>query len=206
MWNPGDVITWRGVYRAQIWHAMPTFVIKDTQKELVLALVPGSDCMVEENYARGKKNGKRRWHFKEENWKLADFTWHTNRLLFILEPAKYYSTILFWHHDRNEFVGYYINFQLPFTRNDSGINTLDLELDIDIEPDLSFKWKDLDDYMQGIEAGVILRDWVNEIEIAKKEILDRLGKRDYPFDGTWLDWLPDPAWSPPVLPANWDKI
>ncbi len=28
--------------------------------------------------------------------------------------GKYYSIILFWNHGTNEFVGYYINFQLPF--------------------------------------------------------------------------------------------
>jgi protein associated with RNAse G/E len=206
LWKPGDVIAWRGVYRNRVWHAMPTFVVKDTLQGLVLALMPGTDCMVEENYIKGKKNGRRRWDFKDENWRLEKFTWHTNRLLFILEPEKYYSTIFFWNHERNEFVSYYINFQLPFRRTQCGIDTLDLELDIDANPDFSFEWKDLDDYKKGIETGIILPEWVDEIEIAKTEVLDRLAKRLYPFDGSWLNWKPDPNWAPPKLPQNWDKI
>lgn len=206
MWRPGDIVTWRGIYRNRIWHAVPTFVVKDTLQELVLALTPGTDCMVEENYAKGKKNGKRRWDFKDKNWKLTNFTWHTNHLLFSLEPEKYYSIILFWNHGTNEFVGYYINFQLPFRRSHCGVDTLDLDLDIVINPDLSFEWKDEDDYQKAIEAGVIAPKWIREIERAKPEILARLEKRRYPFDGSWLDWVPDPGWLPPKLAKDWDEI
>jgi hypothetical protein len=47
---------------------------------------------------------------------------------------------------------------------------------------------------------------VQEIDIATSEVMERLEKRQYPFDGSWLDWKPDETWSPPKLPANWDKI
>ncbi len=159
-----------------------------------------------EGYSNGKNNGKRRWDFKDKMWTLEKYFWHTNRLLFLLEPNKYYSTILFWNHQANKFVGYYINFQLPFRRSQSGIDTLDLELDLIINPDFSYEWKDIDDYQKAIENEIILPEWIQGIEIAKEEILDRLEKRQYPYDGSWLDWMPDPNWSPPTLPENWDKI
>jgi protein associated with RNAse G/E len=205
-WKYGDEIAWRGIYRNQVWHAVSTVVVKDTLQELVLALMPGAECMVEESYARGKKNGKRRWDFKQEAWKLERFPWRTNRLLYILEPEKYYSPIFFWDHETDRFLCYYINFQLPFERSHCAINTLDLDLDIVIHPDFSYEWKDIDDYEKGIETGVILPEWVDKIEAAKTEILDKLEKRHYPFDGSWLDWKPDPDWSPPTLPEYWDKI
>jgi uncharacterized protein len=66
--------------------------------------------------------------------------------------------------------------------------------------------KNEDDYHKAIEQGVILYEWVQKIEMAKPEVLERLEKRKYPFDGSWLDWKPDPRWSPPTLPENWDKI
>jgi protein associated with RNAse G/E len=206
MWKAGDVIAWRGIYRNRVWHAIPTYVVKDTLQELVLALTPGTNGMVEENYARGKKNGKRRWDFKHEDWRLENFTWHTNRLLFLLEPDNFYSPILFWNHETNRFLYYYINFQLPFQRGHCAINTLDLDLDIIVHPDLSYEWKDIDDYEKGIETGVILPAWVDEIEAAKTKILNKLEKRQYPFDRSWLDWLPHPNWIPPKLPENWEQI
>jgi len=185
---------------------MPTIVIKDSPEEIVLATLLGTDCMVEKSYPNGKKNSKHWWDFKDRNWVLEKFTWHTNRVLTIIEPEKYYAIMLFWNQEHNEFIGYYVNFQLPFVRSHCGIDALDLDLDIDIEPDLSFRWKDEDDYQNAIEHGVVPPEWQQGIENAKPEIFERLEKRQYPFDGSWLDWKPDPYWSPPKLPENWDKI
>lgn len=206
MWKPGDVIVWREIYRERIWHAQSTIVVKDTPQEILLATIPGAARMVEEHYLRGKKNGKRRWDFKTDDWALEKSDWHTNRLLVILEPEKYYSMIYFWDHASNEFLCYYINFQLPFRRTQNSIDTLDLDLDIIVNPDFSVEWKDLDDYQKGIESGVILPEWVKEIEIAKREILGRVERREYPLDNSWLNWLADPLWPLPQLPANWDKL
>ncbi len=207
MCMPGEVIAWSGIFRERLWHAVPSTVVKDTSQEIVLALMPGTECMVEENYARyHKKSEKRRWDYKNEDWMLEKFTWHTNRLLHVIEPEKYYSTVYFWHHESNKFECYYINFQLPFKRTICSIDTLDLDLDIVIHPDFSFEWKDLGDYQRGIETGTILPEWADEIEIAKTEVIDRLEKREYPFDNSWLNWRPDPDWSTPTLPHGWDKI
>jgi hypothetical protein len=68
------------------------------------------------------------------------------------------------------------------------------------------EWKDEDDYQHAIHNEPGFLDLVAPIELAKPEIFDRINKRAYPFDGSWLDWKPDPDWSPPKLPENWDKI
>ena len=206
MWNPGDVIAWRGIYRNKVWHSQTVVTVKDTPGEMALALLPGAECIAPEGYLNGKDVNKRRWNFKDKDWALEKYQWHTNRLLLLGEPEKYYSVILFWNHASNEFDCYYINFQLPFQRSHCGIDSLDLDLDIIINPDLSWHWKDVEDYQKAIEHEVILPKWTQEIDKAKGEIFERLEKRQYPYDGSWLNWMPDPGWSPPKLPANWDKI
>jgi len=181
-------------------------VVKDTLQEIAVTLLPGTECVAPEGYLDGKDITKRRWNFKDKDWKLENYAWRDNRLLILLEPDKYYSTMHFWRADTNDFLCYYINFQLPFQRSHDGIDTLDLDLDLVIQPDFSFRWKDEDDYQKAIDNGVITLEWTQEIEIAKKEVLDKLEKRRYPYDGSWLNWMPDPGWSPPRLPENWDKI
>ena len=206
MWKPGDIVAWRGIFAKRVWHVQPTIVVKDSPDELVLTLLPGTECIAEETYLKGKQNSNRRWDFKDRDWRLEKYIWQTNRLLLIFEPEKFYSTIYFWNNASHKFLCYYINFQEPFRRNAYGVDTLDLDLDIIIRPDLSFEWKDEADYQKAIDHGIIFPDWVQGIETAKQEIFDKLEKRQYPFDGHWLNWMPDPDWSPPRLPMNWDKI
>jgi protein associated with RNAse G/E len=206
LWRPGDIIVWRGTYRNRVWHAQTVIVVKDSAEEIVVALLPGTECIAPEGYLDGKDNNKRRWNFKDKPWALEKYVWHTNRLLILLEPEKYYATMLFWNDKSNEFICYYNNFQLPFRRSHYGIDTLDLDLDLIVNPDFSYEWKDVADYQKAIENEIILPEWIQGIESAKQEIFSRLNQRQYPYDGSWLNWVLDPSWSQPKLPENWDKI
>lgn len=206
MWKSGEVVSWRGIYRERVWHAQTTMVVKDSPEEIVLTLLPGTECIAPEGYLDGKDGTKRRWNFKDRYWETQKYLWHTNRLLLLLAPEKYYSIIHFWDHTSNTFLCYYINFQLPFKRSQYVVDTLDLDLDLIVHQDLSYEWKDEDDYQKAIDHGIIFPEWIQGIEAAKQEIFEKLEKRQYPFDGSWLSWMSDPNWFPPTLPANWDKI
>lgn len=206
MWQTGEAVAWRETFRGRVWHALSAVVVRDSSRETVVAMLPGAQGMVHEDYPKGKKNGKRRWDFKDADWTLETFHWHTNRALQVIEPGKFYSTVHFWDHASDEFLCYYVNFQLPFNRNDRIIDTLDLDLDLVVRPDYSFEWKDVDDYEKAVAAGVIAPEWSDEIETAKTEIFERIRKRAYPLDGSWLDWKPDPRWAPAKLPPHWNEI
>ena len=54
------------------------------------------------------------------------------------------------------------------------------------------------------EPNIIFPEWTLEIDEAVKEIFDKLEKRQYPYDESWLNWLPNPSWSP--SPPNYPKI
>ncbi len=205
-WKTGDVIVLRDIFKNKVSSSFPVIVVKDRPEEIALALIPGAEGFVTEDYSKGKQNGKRRWDFKDKPWKLDNHIWHTNRVLQLLEPQKYYAISYFWNDKSNEFSCYYVNFQLPFQRSHCGVDTLDLEIDLIIEPDFSYRWKDLDDYQKGIDSGVILVEWVQEIKRAQMEVLEKLNEQKYPFDDSWLNWRPDPYWSLPKLPAGWDKV
>jgi predicted RNA-binding protein associated with RNAse of E/G family len=206
MWNSGDPIAWRGVYKQRIWHANSTIVVRDSPEEIALAILPGAQCIAAEGYMNGKEKSRRRWDYVDSEWVLEEFSWRTNRLLSLTEPEKYYSTNLFWDDASNEFLCYYINFQLPCQRTQYGIDTLDLDLDLIIHPDWTFEWKDIDDYEKGIEAGIILPEWVAEIESAKSEVFGKLAGHEYPLDASWLDWKPETTWTPPKFQKIWHEV
>jgi hypothetical protein len=209
-WKIGDSATLRGIYNGRVWYVQSVIVVGDTDEEVVLAVLPGAECAAPWGYINGKHGAQRQWNrwddYKRDNWQMQKYIWHTNRLLVSLQARKYYSTIYFWRDDTGEFLCYYINFQLPFKRSHAGFDTLDLELDIIVNPDLSFEWKDLYEYQKGIDGGVLLKVWTGKIEEAKVEIFEKIEKRCYPFDGKWLAWTPSQDWPSPTLPTNWDKI
>ena len=210
MWKSGDHVALRGVYNERVSYVQSAIVVQDQAEEVVLAVLPGAECCAPEGYIDGKHGTLGHWDRWEDylrgDWKMRRYSWHTNRLLILLQPDNYYASCYFWRAETNKFLCYYINFQLPFRRTGIGFDTLDLELDLIVEPTYDWRWKDLDDYQRGMEYGILLGDWVQEIEAAKQEIFVRLKERDYPFNGSWLHWLPDPGWSPPTLPENWYKI
>jgi hypothetical protein len=209
-WNSGDNVTLRGIYNHRVSYIQSAVVVHDRPEEVALVILPGAECFAPEGYINGKHGAAGRWDrwnaYQEGDWEMQRFVWHTNRLLILLEPDKYYASYYFWQADKNQFLCYYVNFQLPFHRTRIGFDSFDLELDIIIEPTYEWRWKDLDDYQRGIECGILRQEWVQEIDAAKHEVFENLEKRQYPFDGSWLDWMPDPNWSPPKLPANWDKL
>ena len=207
MWNPGETSVLRGVINELVWLAQSVIIVKDSIEETILLLMPCARCAYPEGYWRWK-NGDysqgRRWQdVKQNSWLLREFGWLNNRFVIFLVPGKYYAIYSILHQDTDLFQGYYINFQLPFTRTDLGFDTYDLELDIVIDPQFNLAWKDEHEYHDCIQACVIQNKWVEAVENAKPEILARIEGRQYPLDGSWLDWRPDPSWSPPALPDGW---
>ena len=206
----GESCVLRGIVNNQVWLAQSVIVVKDEPQETVLLLLPGAKCAFPEGYTsvRNKKTpGLTRWQeARRATIVLRKFAWQTNRILIFLEPEKYYSCFLFWDHQTGQFGCYYINFQLPYHRSHCGFDTLDLYLDIVIDPQYNWKWKDVDEYQAGISGGGIQDEWVKGIEQSQGEVFKRINKHRYPLDGSWLQWRPDPTWVSPQLPDGWRVV
>ncbi len=209
MWNPGERVVLRGIVNERVWSALSVIVVKDTLEETTLLLLPGAQCAYPEGYFRWKhgdySQGTRWQEAKSNAWTFREFVWQRNRFLIFLEPQKYYAIFYTWHHDTDQFTCYYINFQLPYRRSHCGFDTLDLDLDLVIDPQFTWRWKDEDAYREGIQEGGIHEQWVDGIEHAQQEVFDKIHKRCYPLDGSWMHWRPDPSWNPPRLPERWDE-
>jgi len=209
-WNTGESCVLRGITNQQVWLAQSVIVVQDTPQETILLLLPDAQCAYPAGYWRWKYQDfsqGTRWHdMKKDHIILREFGWLSNRVLMFLKPEKYYSCYLFWNQQTGEFGSYYINFQLPYRRSHCGFDTLDLELDIVIDPQFHWKWKDEDNYHEGIREGCIQSEWVKGIEQSQEEVLDIIHQRRYPLDGSWLSWCPSPTWTPPRFPERWQEL
>ena len=97
---------------------------------------------------------------------------------------------------------WYANFERPFQRTPIGIDTFDLLLDLVIEPDMSYRWKDEGEYTQGRKLGIISDDDHRQVQKAREQVLALLDQRAGPFDEGWLSWRREAHWPLPTLPVN----
>jgi hypothetical protein len=205
MWHEGEQVLLRGMYEGRPVYVQSTRVVRDGPAETILAIWPGAECAAPRGYIHDGHAGWDRWgETLSDSLKMERYDWHTNRFLILLEPEKFFSTIYIWNAASGEFLCHYINFQLPFRRTRFGFDTLDLDLDIVIEPSYQWHWKDAAEYQHAIRMGALRPEWVAAVERARREVAARLSERSYPLDGSWLAWKPDASWAPPQLPPDWD--
>src|SRR5690554_479867 len=143
--------------------------------------------------------------------RLVPLTWRDNPGLFWFPEGEAFSVWWLWHAASGRFVGWKGDLQEPVVRWDdgllAGVDTADQALDVMVEPDRSWWRKDEAEFAD--KTGHPLY-WSESQARAVRGVGQRLaalaeaGK--FPFDGTWCDFRPGPAWRvPDRLPTGWDQ-
>ena len=73
-------------------------------------------------------------------------------------------------------------------------------------PDLKWRWKDEELTAGWIDAGVYTAVEVVAIRETGLRVIADVEARRFPFDGSWLEWRPDPTWATPETPPGWDLV
>ena len=94
----------------------------------------------------------------------------------------------------------------PFVRAPTGFDTFDLTLDLIVGPNFESELKDEDEFATFLDAGVISPEEEQAVRRAQDEVLERVSKRSFPFDGAWLDRSPLDCSPIRTLPEGWDVI
>jgi hypothetical protein len=194
-WQPGETavlryITMRDGRPGTTW---PCRVICD-REDLVALFIPGGVTY-------------KTWmpHSPTAERTLGDGRWRSDvvRLLF---PGRWHSVWAFLQarDGTRRFSGYYVNFEEPFRRTAIGFDTNDHTLDILVAPDLTWTWKDRDDFETRVQQGVYSEEFAGEVRAEAARVVAALESCSSPFVDGWDRWIPDPTWEPPVLPPTWD--
>ena len=138
------------------------------------------------------------------SWELVDIPWRRDTLR-LMYPEADFSIWLSWRREAGErlFHGYYINMEEPYRRTEIGVDTNDHTLDVVVLPDLSWQWKDDDQLTERAASGIYVPAFADHLRERARLALKRLDARDNPFEGTWIDWMPDGGWEIPCLPDGW---
>ena len=85
-----------------------------------------------------------------------DSIWQWAELLIIVRPDECRAIWVRWSADR-EFQGWYVNLQSKLRRSRLGFDFRDHQLDIIVEPDRNWRWKDQDELDLAVELGRMTR-------------------------------------------------
>ena len=130
-----------------------------------------------------------------------DLVWHSTHVLRFMRPGAMHTIELFWGLDWR-FLGWYVNLQAPLVARAHRFDTTDWALDVVVDPDGTWHWKDEDELTEAIELGVFA-------DADAAAAVRREGERviaESPWPTGWERWRPATEWLPLPLPADWSVV
>lgn len=208
---PGQLIIHRNVHRGRIAWVRPARVVADDERGLLVWVARGTPVAGEVAAdGRGLRSMPFAEWIEQGPYRLAEGTWAGPPVLKFLPVGARHS--VWWFRDEaGEFRGWYVNLEEPGVRWDdgelAGVDIVDQDLDIVVLPDRSWEWKDEGEFTERL--GYPDHYWVRDeaaVWAEGRRVLKQVEAGEFPFDGTLVDFTPDPAWTPPLaLPRGWDR-
>jgi hypothetical protein len=208
--EPGREVLYRNIDGPRLASVRPCRVVSDDDRGLVLWLARGSAVAIQ---IAEDGRGIRDMPFTE--WttlptKVIVETWQGPGVLKFLPPDAAHS-VWFFRDDQENFTGWYVNLEEPALRWDdgpvAGVDVIDQDLDVVVRPDRTWSWKDEDEFTERLAHPA--HYWVHdeaEVRAEGVRVIKQIEAGDFPFDGTWTGYRPDPSWPvPAVLPPGWDR-
>jgi hypothetical protein len=135
---------------------------------------------------------------------LGPGEWRDTNVLVLTPPDVAHS--IWWFFDTaGAFLGWYVNLESPATRWFGGLDTRDQALDIWVEPDRCWTWKDEDEFAERTgHPDYWTAEEATGIRAEGEKLTALIEAGVHPFDGSLTDFRPDKDWAPTTLPPHWD--
>ena len=129
-WRRGQIVVRREIWRGTPWLAAPVVVVEDAP-DLLATYLPEDARFAFPPSADGRPHP---WSGRG--------SWEGHGVLMLQRPGEAYAVWHFWDGPNRRFSGWYVNLQEPFRRTSIGYDTQDLELDVWIPVDGTWRFKD----------------------------------------------------------------
>ncbi|MDE2860264.1 MAG: DUF402 domain-containing protein [Chloroflexota bacterium] len=205
-WQPGTQILQQDMWGDQLLTVRPVTVVEDGEQYLALYTHPSApyrSAATRSRHAMSVRDRIDHWEQPVQT-PLEERVSGPYHVLTLTPPGSWHSVWLFWDLDW-EVHRWFVNLQSPIRRTSKGIVVRDHILDIRVEPDLSWSWKDRDEFDE-----LVRRGWFTDKEytavLAEAQAMARIvTEKGPPFSDDWELWRPDPSWPVPVMPDDWDQ-
>jgi len=207
-WSPGETVLLQETWRDRVWAARPMKVARDEGDFVALWFPKGTRWKAPTTPAgrlRAETRGERlATCLAQDEWAFVDASWDVDTLC-LLRAGDWHAVWVSWLAPGEQW-GWYVNLQEPFRRTTCGFATMDLALDVIIDVDGSWRWKDVDELESYVTHGVVDPGLAERLRVEGLSVVDRHRNGEWPFSDGWAAWTPDPSWSLPELPEGWDRL
>jgi hypothetical protein len=194
--RPGDPVLLRSIYRGRVrWTFSHRYAGEHGDGRIGLYCGPG-------NEGRLMKRALGTGYL--EAWVRGDpphaWAWQGTHVLRFMRPGDAHTVEVYWDAEWSH-IGWYVNLQAPLRVNGSRFDTTDWALDVVVDADGTWRWKDEDDFAQAIDLGVFDDTGVAEVRAGGERVI-----AERPWPTGWEDWRPPRDWTPLPLPEGWDVV
>jgi len=204
---PGEQVLVQEIWRDEVWAARPMTVVQDRDDRVALWFPKGTRWKAPTVPSTRPREASRAERLATclacGEWVFADAEWDVSTLV-LVRPGEWHAVWVSFLEDGAQW-GWYVNLQEPLRRTPLGFETMDLVLDVVIDLDGAWRWKDEDELATFVERGVFDDALAAHVREEGLRVVGRAERNESPFDEGWPDWLPDPTWPLPELPETWDK-
>ena len=197
MFEPGRAVALREIWQGRVWSARPVTVVEDAEDQITLFIPSHARWMAPFHDGARLKIQQPDFELVEQPYKahVLSFAW----------PGSSAAVLLFYEEDWSP-SHWYVNLEDPLRRSPVGFDTLDHKLDVIVELDGTWRWKDEDEFDDIIERGLLPPEDAAPLREEAEGAVRRILERRPPFDRDWSGWRPDPSWPEPTLPEGWERV
>jgi Protein of unknown function (DUF402) len=179
--RPGDVVELCSTYAGRVRWRFPHRVVEDDGDRFALYLAPGTEGV----WMGRDPDGRylERWISDEPP---HGHVWRWHHVLSLSRRGDAHSLWHFWDEEWS-FVCWYVQLHTPMREVDGGFEVTDQALDVLVEPDGTWRWKDEDDLAEAVALGVWTAAEAAEIRAEGERVIT-----ERPWPTGWEEWRPEP--------------
>jgi hypothetical protein len=197
----GDVVVLRYITTGgRIEICWPCRVVEDRDDLVALFIAAGSSYKAGPKKSAAQKRPQSRSPLPPE-----EYVWRHDTLRLMI-PGRAHSVSMFWERQAGtrRLLKYFVNLEEPFRRTAVGFDTQDHTLDIEVTPELAWRWRDEEELVNHVAEGFYTAALAAAAREEGERVIEAMRRLDHECMRGWPEWHPPPEWQVPVFVDGWD--
>jgi hypothetical protein len=178
----------------------PCRVVEDRDDLVALFIAAGS------RYKAGpKKTAAEKRRLPRTRLPPDEYVWRNDTLRLMI-PGRSHSVSVSWQTQAGAraVLKYFVNMEEPFRRTAVGFDTQDHTIDIEVTPQLAWRWRDEQELANHVAEGFYTDELAEAARLEGKQTIAAIQRLEHPCTRGWSEWTPPPEWQVPSFVAGWD--